>query len=52
MKIISFEDWVKKQCDEFFCVADIPCNNEGVLLESIQETHMFPDSGGIVELPL
>ena len=46
MKIISFEDWVKKQCDEFFCVADIPCNNEGVLLESIQETHMFPDSGG------
>ncbi len=46
MEIITFDDWVKKQCAEFFHIAGIPDYNKELLLESIKETHMFPDSGG------
>lgn len=46
MKITTFEDWVSRQFAGFLCVAGIPFNRAGELLESIKEAHMFPDSGG------
>jgi len=43
MKIISFEDWVKKQCAEFFCVAGITDYKAGILLDSIKDAHRSSD---------